>query len=168
MQIHRKRAILICGGQLEPSLKNHNGQWCQTIEEQAEAFAIDLERHFRPFDTASAAHCRRVESGCSIDKLICLTHRAIIIIYGMPTVPREEFFLLPLVAHCLRPFARGTVSHQFVVPVQIDVPQWCEILEHLVAIIIAWLPPPDLEQRFEAASAEGHWCRSAAAVRMGD
>ncbi|KAM8702873.1 hypothetical protein ACLKA7_005208 [Drosophila subpalustris] len=30
--------------------------------EQAEAFAIDLERRFRPFDTASAAHCRRVES----------------------------------------------------------------------------------------------------------
>ncbi|KAL7723882.1 hypothetical protein ACLKA6_019935 [Drosophila palustris] len=62
MRIHGKRAILICGGQLKPSLRNHNGQWCQTVEEQAEAFAIDLERRFRPFDTASAAHCRRVES----------------------------------------------------------------------------------------------------------
>ncbi|KAL7726721.1 hypothetical protein ACLKA6_012798 [Drosophila palustris] len=47
---------------IQYTLKNHNGQWCQTVEEQAEAFAIDLERRFRPFDTASAAHCRRVES----------------------------------------------------------------------------------------------------------
>ncbi|KAL7724501.1 hypothetical protein ACLKA6_007330 [Drosophila palustris] len=76
MRIHRKRAILICGGQLKPSLENHNGQWCQTIEEQAEAFAIDLERRFRLLIAEGL-------NRCSIDKLICLTHRAIIIIYGM-------------------------------------------------------------------------------------
>nr|AAQ75088.1 pol protein [Drosophila virilis] len=45
----------------QPSVRNLNGHWCQSAEEQAEAFADELQARFTPFNLAPSGQCERVK-----------------------------------------------------------------------------------------------------------